>query len=518
MWLMFWPTIGSRLRHMQSDWRDTRFNNYILEHGYRWLLHAPGHHSLWSPPVFFPTPNTAAYSDILLGVAPLYWPWRFAGVPPDTAFQLWTMTIVSVNYVGALVCCRRLLRVNWVAASLGAFVFAFGSTRIAQVTHQQLLGQGYTLLACYALVRIFEEPGDEAARAATAGRRPLWIALAGASVVGQLYAAYYLGWFLGFTLAVGVACAAVLPDTRTRLLQVVRESWRVFLLTAAACALALVPFAVPYLRAAHDVGFRTYPNVTWYLPRVWSWIYMGRESWPYGWMFRYSVFRGIPEGHEHRLGVGLVTTALFIWGLVAARRLTAVRLMAVAALTVVVLCTMWPIGASAWVAVYRWVPGAAAIRGVSRIALVLLIPAGAGIALWAERYRQWPAVIAVAALVMVGEQAQRLSWYDKERGRQRVAVIAAAIPAGCDAFLYTPPTGRDNPWAYHVDAMWASIQTGVPTVNGYTGNAPPTWEFYWNAIVNPAHDRAIEISLLRWELTWSLGTTRICRVETSPIG
>jgi hypothetical protein len=314
-----------------------------------------------------------------------------------------------------------------------------------------------------------------------------------------------------------VVCALVLPATRARLVQVIRHSWWVLLLAAAACGLALVPLAVPYLRAAHDVGFRSYTNVTWYLPRIWSWIYLGRESWPYGWMFRYQQFRGIPEGHEHRLGVGLVTTALFVWGLASARRRPAVRLMVATAVAVSVLCTMWPNGMSAWVAVYRWVPGAAAIRGVSRIALVLLIPAGAGIALLAERYRQWPAAIAVAALVMIGEQAQRLSWYDKDLGRHRAAVIAAAIPAGCDAFLYTPPTGRDNPWAYHVDAMWASMQTGVPTVNGYTGNAPPAWEFYWNAIVNLPHDRAIEISLLRWELTWSMGTTRICRVETSPV-
>ena len=86
--------------------------------------------------MFYPAPNTAAYSDILLGVAPFYWLWRGLGAAPDTAFQLWVMTIASVNYAVAVVCCRRLLHVGWTAAAFGGFVFAYGSTRVAQLVHR----------------------------------------------------------------------------------------------------------------------------------------------------------------------------------------------------------------------------------------------------------------------------------------------------------------------------------------------------------------------------------------------
>ncbi len=515
LWLALRPTIGSGLGRMQSDWGDTRLNNYILEHGYRWLLGMPGHHALWSPPVFYPAPNTAAYSDILMGVAPFYWVWRLGGAPPDTAFQAWMITIVSLNYAAAAICARRLLRVGWGPAAVGALVFAFGSTRLAQLNHQQLVAQFYALVACYALVRIFENPSGERAGPSHAdGRRAGWIAALGASLVLQFWAGYYLGWFLAFSIAVGVCWSVVLPRRRRRLLEVVRRSAWPMAMTAAGSALALLPLALPYLRAARDVGMRSYDNVTWYLPRIWSWIFLGQESWLYGWMFRYPQFRVIPEGHEHRLGIGLLTTTVAALGLWSARRRPRVQLLIATALTLVFLSTLWPNGASAWVVVYRFVPGAAAIRGVSRIALMLLVPAGAGTALFAERLRGRPAVLGLLAVVTTAEQVRQLTSYGKEDGRRRVAVVASAVRPGCEAFLYTPPAGREDPWWYQVDAMWASMNTGVTTINGYSGNAPPGWPFYRNQIATPEHDRELAQALDGWAHAWGLNTMHLCRVET----
>lgn len=514
MWMMFTPTLASGLAHIQGDWGDPRLNNYILEHGYRWLLGLPGHRSLWSPPVFFPAPNTAAYSDILLGVAPLYWVWRVVGFAPDTAYQLWMMTLASLDYAVAVVCCRRLLRVGWTAAAFGAFVFAFANTRIAQINHAQLFGQFYMLTACYALVRIFEVPSDAQTRARADARRPWWIAVMGASLVLQLWAGYYLGWFLGFAVALGVGWSVVLPARRRRFGAVLRASRLALGLTAAGTALTLVPLALPYLRAASNVGLRTYTNVTWYLPRIWSWIYLGRESWQYGWMYNFPPIRQIPEGQEHRLGLGLVTMVVVVVGLWLARRRAVVQLLCAVAITIVLLATIWPNGMSAWMIVYHAVPGAAAIRGVSRIALVLLIPAGVGAALLAERLRGQPLVLFLLAVAMAGEQRQQLKWIDKAEGRRRVAVITAAIPSGCVAFLYTPPTGSENPWWYQTNAMWASMVSGVPTINGYSGNVPPGWPFYRNQVANPGHDRRLILDLINWSRRWSLDRARVCQVIT----
>ena len=45
-----------------------------------------------------PAANTAAYSDILLSVGPVYWLWRAAGASPDLAFAFWMIAMSALNY------------------------------------------------------------------------------------------------------------------------------------------------------------------------------------------------------------------------------------------------------------------------------------------------------------------------------------------------------------------------------------------------------------------------------------
>jgi hypothetical protein len=82
-----WETLTSGFRLVQGDLGDTRLINFTLEHSYRWLMGMPLAEDLWSPPIFFPIRSTAFYTDLLLGVAPLYWPWRWLGCEPETAYQ-----------------------------------------------------------------------------------------------------------------------------------------------------------------------------------------------------------------------------------------------------------------------------------------------------------------------------------------------------------------------------------------------------------------------------------------------
>ena len=70
----FYPTLFSGFRRMQNDPGDTRHLNYILEHDYLWLTRAPLDRDLWSPPIFYPVANAAAYTELLLGALPFYAP------------------------------------------------------------------------------------------------------------------------------------------------------------------------------------------------------------------------------------------------------------------------------------------------------------------------------------------------------------------------------------------------------------------------------------------------------------
>src|SRR5579872_3732268 len=196
MLFAFHPMILSHFAAIQGDWADARLTNYILEHGYRWLMHAPGHERFWSPPVFFPAPNTAAYSDVLLGVAPFYWPWRALGIAADTSFQLWTLTIATANYLAALALFARGFRCRPLAAAAGAALFCFGSIRNAQLIHPQLEPQFYLAIAVLALVRLFESDVDPQQPEGARMRDDVWIGVLALACVGQLYTSYYNAWFL----------------------------------------------------------------------------------------------------------------------------------------------------------------------------------------------------------------------------------------------------------------------------------------------------------------------------------
>jgi hypothetical protein len=51
----------------------------------------------------------------------------------------------------------------------------------------------------------------------------------------------------------------------------------------------------------------------------------------------------------------------------------------------------------------------------------------------------------------------------------------AAIEPGCEVFLMSPMQGYGPYWKYQLDAMWASMVAGVPTLNGYSGQNPKDW-------------------------------------------
>ena len=118
LWV-WWPQLSSGLASMPDLLRDPRLVNYTLEHGYRWWLGDPLHAAFWQTPLFHPQPNVTAYTDVMIGVGPLYWAWRELGAAADTAFQLWMLACFALNYAAAFGLLRRGLALSTPAATFG---------------------------------------------------------------------------------------------------------------------------------------------------------------------------------------------------------------------------------------------------------------------------------------------------------------------------------------------------------------------------------------------------------------
>jgi hypothetical protein len=483
--LAFGPVFASGFALVPGDLGDARLIHYLLEHGYRWLIRDPNHLDLWSPAFFYPLTNVAAYSDLLLSAVPFYGCWRLLGVAPDTSFQLCLLTLVTLNFASMYLFLTRCLRLSAAPSALGAFLFAFSSPRLIHIVHLQLHIHFYSVLSLYALYRLFE--GRTSAGAWPSVR---WSFLFWLGIVGQLYGSFYLGWFLGLGLVVCAFWAMLLPAGRACIFSAVRRHGLVFALGGLVAALPLAWMARHYLDAAAAAvsGMYPYKMVGTWLPHPGLWLSRGHECWlsPE----RALAALGAPPHElwptgEQALGIGPLTTVLVVLGLVREWRSPVVRVLLLASLTLVVVFTVFWFpdepdgpGKSLYAWVFPYLPASGAIRVPARIVLLLLIPAAVGLSCALQRWPR-PAVALGVLLVCALEQARPIPAYDKYQNRQRIAAVVERVPPGTAVFFVSRRV-HEHPWMYcqtHLDAMWAQMVTGVPTINGYSGRDPPDYGY-----------------------------------------
>jgi len=508
-----YPILFSGFARMQNDPEDTRLIHYMLEHDYLWLVRAPLHRDLWSPPIFYPEANTAAYTELTLGLLPLYAPWRAVGLAPDTAFQSWILTSLLLNFAAIYFFLRRCLAVRPVAASFGSFLFAFGSPRLNQLNHQFMLPQFFTVLAVFAVWRLFQIHATNENH----HRCVAWIAALASSVAAQIYATYALGWFLCFALLIAFALAMAMRSTRGQIASVLRAHWRAIALIAAVAAAALTPLGLHYLEAARAVGFRQFWEAEGMLPRFQSWFYMGEENWLYGWTAGRGSFAYLPVEWEQRLGLGLVTTAVVGWALIRERRRPGIRILIGTWLAILLTATMYRWGFSPWKWIFKLVPGANGIRAVARIGILALIPASIGLALFADRRREpkWKALAFSLSAFCLLEQGRRSLSYDKQTVRTAVSRVAARIDPACRAFFCVCQDDRAADEC-QLDGMWAGLQAKLPTVNGTSGNNPARFEpLSENKTRTEADEARLKAALETWLRAHRKEGLNVCWVEAS---
>src|SRR5262249_26581387 len=271
-------------------------------------------------------------------------------------------------------------------------------------------------------------------------------------------------------LMVCLAWALTVADYRARLWEVVRaRPWSLGFWGLLA-VLALGDLARHYLLAAQTAGYQSDEELRWGIPFVTSWWSRGRESW-----FNFTnllVALGLIENNpwpqgEHALGLGPVTSAVVFLGIWRLRRHRLVVILVAAAVTLLVCTTAVAPDVSLWQYLYPFIPAASAMRALGRLALLMLIPA-ALCAAWAvqELATRRPRLALVIVLLCVLEQVRPPGAYDRAAHRRDVLELAAVIPTDCQAFLVVPvrplPSDKDV-LELQVDALWASLETGVPT-------------------------------------------------------
>ena len=487
--------------------QDPRLIAFVFEHAYRWLAGFPEHASLWSPPIFFPQSGAATYTEPLVAAGLLYWPWRSLGCSPLTAYQLWVVSIFALNYASALVLLRWSFDTSRPAAAVGAFVFAFGSSRIVSLSKSQLIPYFYLVLALLALLEVFRVPPRTGARV----KSWMWIGVFAAALVAQFYTAFYPFYFFGLALLVALAWASCVPSLRRAAWPTIRRNGFAIAACGTLALLAIAPLATAYILTAGEVGLRPYDSTK--ITQWFSWSLMGSSNWLYGWVDRLPRFS--PWSRSiHNNGLGLVTVVVAAVGLYRARTRQSVVVIVLTAATLFVISLRLYDDVSLWWWVRGVIPGSEALRAVARIGNLLVFPVAIGLALFFEQQarRTSPWLLALLAGFCVAEQLHRDLSFDKAFLEWRVARIAAEVPAGCKAFFLVT-TGGNSDIDVHDDAMWVSLATGIPTVNGRSGNVPPGWELQDSHLQSAEERHELEARLARWLVSHELARDDVCWVE-----
>lgn len=504
---------GDQLRGLGTDERQV---HWVLE----WIsLCAAGDplcRDLWSPPYFFPQANGLAFGDPLLGLGLAYAGIRALGSAPLPAFVLTLILTVALDYLAALWLLRRALGFAPLPAALGAFLFAYGAPRAAQYGHPQLLAEFPVPLLLGALALLLTS-------AVPRRRGALW-ALAAAALVAQAYLDLNLFWLVGFLLAWTAIAALALPTTRRALRARLLEDRGPALAAAAATALALFPLARRMLQSRQLVqGAHSLSQLFDLLPQPESWINVGAQNWVWSSLSRWPPIRDLPLRWEHELGVGLVTSAACLAGVWLARRHRWGRVLALGVAATLLLSLRWPGGFTLWRAIHELWPGAESVRALGRLSLVLLAPAAIALARATEALRAAarPALVAAFAALVMLEQQRDFDTFRPADTEARVAALAAAVPADCPSFYWSPVGGLPaiSSWTAQLDAMWASLAARVPTANGYTSYAPLNWfDLHDNRIETRERRRELLDRLEFWADTAGARPGEICWLATEPAG
>ena len=511
-----WPLLPAFDSGLPNDSGDPGLLAYIMW----WNAKAvPYTANWWNMPMWVPVEGTLAFSDTMLGIAPLSSPLIWAGVG---AVATYNTVFVAGIFTAALAAHALGFRLTGRhdAALIAGLAFGFNPYRASQMPHIQLLITCWMAFGLFALHRYLER------------RRAADLVMFGAAwALNGLTSGYYLVFF---GVLVGFWMLWFLRD---------RSAWLAVLGTLAVASIPLLPILVGYqqIQSQYDMvrnrneiesfsadltGFLAASSHAW-LPFQWSLepraegeLYPGLAIVILTLAVGVAAWRKLPRAPLTRVRVVLVGLALVAFALAAAsgitgglrldlgpvalsltrphrivtvgvwlavlaiatdrrwadawRRRSPFAFYALAALVMAVLA-LGPVGRVAGVrflhqAPYSWLmefPGGSSLRVPARFAMLMVLCLSVSAALAAARF--WPGRMRARTLALLGLVVAADGWVP--------SMLVARTPQLVDLPGLAPGTvvlevPIRNLWT-DTEAMLRATRHGRPIYNGFSGYGPP---------------------------------------------
>ncbi len=472
---------GFDLKYFPGDLGDARLNMYFLEHAFQYFTRKVS--ALWDVPFMYPEKNVLAFSDNLLGSAPIYSIFRLLGFDIYRSFQLWYITISALNYLAAYIFLKYLFK-NDYAAILGAFVYGFSIALMSQLVHAQTYPR-FPIPIAFLMALKFGE-----------NYNPKYFFLALLTLVYQIYCGIYLGFMLAIPLAIFLFF--ILNEARKdKQFRPRNKKWILSLLAGVIInLLILFPLMLPYFERRLKPSYEHFKIVSETIPMITSYFYSIEGS--FLWPFLNKVGYSHPAWWEHQLFSGGIATMSilisFCWvlfHLIKPKKLNFIEknhfyLILTGLITFLLFLNFDSF--TAYTAFY-YLPGYSSLRCISRIINIQLIFFALATSfvfskLFSSNRKHKLLVFSCALGLIVFD-----NYFDKSylkttglnAARSRITALDSTFSALPKASIvsYEPEKIIEPSFVYHLDAMLLAQKYGLKTLNAYTATSPLGYSFFW---------------------------------------
>jgi hypothetical protein len=459
---------------------DSRFVNLILEHNFQSVI---GKEELPSPSQFFPYKYTLFYASNLFGTTPIYLIPRTMGFSMETSFQIWFFLVESLNAIAFLF----LLKTFKVHRAIGfplAFAAVSSSAFVFKVGHPQLLAIFPFFFSLVFLVKFL--------------RKPNFSSFTGfvAFYVFQHYCDIYQGFFASLILLTLLIFYFTLSDKRKTF-----EVWAFLKVHKIQLSvLAMVLFGLlfvlyfPYYLTTRSYGTRGMQELVDLAPRLSAWFTASPYSMLYSGL---NFLDGEANPYSKHLFSGFACYVILVCGFtVFLKQRKEIKFelcfclsLCISTIFLIIIMTTWK---EPDFNIWLWLSGKIeplrAFRAFARIGYLLfaiqVLAAAIILNHFNERYRKkrtvFIAVVSVSCICTIecisfgqAERKNGFIHYEKSHAQERVLGLHKSLDTNksYDTIVFCPGTTL-HPWSVHLDAWNLALSTGIPCLNGYSGQAP----------------------------------------------
>ena len=461
--------LGFDLSQTPGDFGDSRFINYILEHGFKWLNGEDP--DFWTANFMYPLKSNVTISDSMAGALPIYAMFRFTGFGTETAYQLWWLSAGILNFWCCFYAFRR-IGFRYGLCAIGAYVFAFGINNFNQFAHLQFYYKFLIPLAA-AMLYVFLNKG--------LARHFIGFVLC---FVLQFYASAYLGVMLFYFSLFFTCFYLLIRPNRQRFLSVINKKLLLqCLITVIAGCLALLVVAVPYHVMAEAMGYRVYDvEMVPYLPRVYSYFFVNQSSLTWDFL-KDSPLKNGNAWYLHDMFPGLFCyiglAATFIYVIRAAIKKEKLNYLPLVLFSLCILCVLLFSKTESGFSLFKYfrvLPGMESMRLTSRFMILETF-----FLIWLTLFfidylfkRGSVALYSIIILIAITDNlfdTAQLPITKKEDRNKRLEDMSRLISfknRERKKIIAVISTGPQEDVVMQIDAMLATQKMGIYTLNGYS--------------------------------------------------